>query len=173
MFLKEYFKKRAERKAERASRKIAEQSLLEQKKKYWKLSRTLYNTIMFINRQMDDSLPIEFVPDKFDEWTKLGTWSFKLDEKMTVEIKVSCPNPEEIMLIAYEARFIIDDVLVDVDLTSDWLPEFGKLGKIVCEELEKRAKEYLGKKKTAVDDYIKWIEQEHLSNENKGNRTLQ
>lgn len=159
MFLKEYFKKRAERKAKEASRKIAEQELLEQKKKYWELSRTLYNTIIFINRHMDNTLPLEYVPDKSYAWPKLGAWSFKLDDKMTIEIKVSCP--EEVEFIAYEARFIIDDVPVNVDLTTDWMPEFGQLGKIVCEELEKKAKEYLEKKKSVVDEYIKWKEEEN------------
>lgn len=159
MFLKEYFKKRAERKAEKASRKIAEQALLEQRKKYWELSRALYDTIRFINRHMDDSLPLEYSSNKVDAWPRLGTWSLKLDDKLTIEIKVSCP--EEYELIAYEARFIIDNVPINVDLTTDWMPEFGKLGTIVCDELEKRVKEYAEKKKSVVDDYIKWKEEEN------------
>ena len=162
MFLKEYFKKRAERKAEKASRKIAEQALLEQKKKYWELSRILYDTIKFINRHMDNTLPFEYILDKVDAWPKLGTWSLKLDDKMTVEIKVSCPEKYE--FIAYEATFIIDDVPVNVDLNTDWMPEFGKLGKIVCDELEKRVKEYSEKKKSVVDDYIKWKKEKEGEN---------
>lgn len=158
MFLKEYFKKRAERKAEKASRKAAKQALLEQKKKYWELSRTLYKTIIFINGQMDNSLPIEYTSDKMSEWPRLGTFSFKVDDKMTVEIKVSCP--EEVKFIAHEATFIIDNVPINVDLTTDWMPEFGKLGTIVCDELEKRLKEYAEKKKSVVDDYIRWKEGE-------------
>ena len=157
MFLKEYFKKRAERKAERASRKIAKQKLLEQKEKYWDLSRSLYETIKFINRHMDDSLPLEYSSKKADEWPGLGTWSLKVDDKLTVEIKVSCP--EDAKLIAYEATFIIDNVPINVDLTTDWLQEFGELGKIVCDELEKRLKEYAEKKKSVVNDYIKWKEE--------------
>ena len=159
MFLKEYFKKRAERKAEEASRKIAEQELLEQKKKYWELSRTIYKTIKFIDKQMDNTLPLEYISDKSYAWPKLGAWSFKLDDKMTIEIKVSCP--EEVQFIAYEAKFIIDNVPIDVDLTTDWMPEFGKLGTIVCDELEKRAKEYLKKKKSVVDEYLKWKKEEN------------
>lgn len=157
MFLKEYFKRRAERKAEKANRKIAEQTLLEQKKKYWKLCRVLYKNIMCINRQMDNTLPLEYISDKSNGWPYLGTWSLKLDDKLTVEIKVSCP--EEITVMAYEARFIIDGVPINVDLTTDWLPEFGKLGKIVCNELERRLNVYSEKKKSVVDDYIKWKEE--------------
>lgn len=160
MFLKEYFKKRAECKAKKESKKAAKLALLEQRKKYWELSRTLYDTISFINRHMDDSLPLEYSSNKGDAWPRLGTWSLKLDDKLTIEIKVSCP--EEYELIAYEARFIIDNVPINVDLTTDWMPEFGKLGKIVCNELEKRFNEYAEKKKSVVDDYIKW-----KSNENK------
>ena len=159
MFLKEYFKKRADRKEKEASRKIAEQAALQQKKKYWELSKTLYDTIKFINRHMDNSLPIEYTPDKMSDWPRLGTLSLKVDDKMTIEIKVSCP--EEAKLIAHEATFIIDNVPIDVDLTTDWLEEFGKLGMIVCDELEKRAKEYAEKKKSVVDDYIKWKEEEN------------
>ena len=167
MFLKEYFKKRADRKEKDASRKAAKQALLEQKKKYWELSRTLYKTIEFINRHMDNSLPIEYTSNKTSGWPKLGTWSLKVDDKLTVEIEVSCP--EKVEFIAYEARFIIDNVPVNVDLTTDWMPEFGKLGTIVCDELEKRVKEYSEKKKSIVDDYIKWKEEEKdLSSENKG-----
>lgn len=157
MFLKEYFKKRAERKAEKANRKIAEQEALEQKKKYWELSKTLYDAIKFINRHMDNTLPFEYTPDKMSAWPKLGSVSFKIDDKLTIEIKLSCP--EEAKLIAYEATFIIDDVPVGVHLTADWMSKFGKLGKIVCEELEKRAKEYSEKKKSVVDDYLKWKEE--------------
>ena len=157
MFLKEYFKKRDERKAEEANRKIAEQALLEQKEKYWELCRALYRTIMFINKQMDDSLPLEYSSNKVDGWPELGTWSLKLDDKLTIEIKVLCP--EEITVMAYEAIFIIDGIPINVDLTTDWVPEFGKLGKIVCDELEKRVKEYSEKKKSVVDDYIKWKEE--------------
>lgn len=159
MFLKEYFRKRAERKAEKARRKIAEQALLEQKKKYWELSRTLYDTINFINRHMDNTLPLEYAPKKDYSWPNLGVWLLKLDDKMTVEIKVSCP--EEYEFIAYEATFIIDGVPINVDLTTDWLQDFGELGKIVCDELEKRVKEYSEKKKSVVDDYIKWREEEN------------
>lgn len=160
MFLKEYFKKRAERKAKKESKKAAKLALLEQRKKYWELSRTLYETINFINRHMDNSLPIEYTPNKTSEWPRLGTWSLKVDDKLTIEIKVSCP--EEVAFIAYEARFIIDNVPINVDLNTDWMPEFGELGTIVCDELEKRVKEYSEKKKSVVDDYIKW-----KSNENK------
>ena len=166
MFLKEYFKKRAERKAEKASKKIAEQKMMEQRKKYWELSRALYETINFINRHMDNNLPIEYTPDKMSEWPRLGTFSLKVDDKMTIEIKVSCP--EEAKLIAYEATFIIDSVPIDVDLTTDWLEEFGKLGTIVCNELEKRVKEYSEKKKSVVNDYLKWKEGEE-QDENTGN----
>lgn len=165
MFLKEYFKKRAERKAEKANRKIAEQALLEQKKKYWNLSRTLYDTIRFINRHMDNTLPIEYAPAKDYAWPNLGDWALKLDDKMTIVIKVSCP--EEYEFIAYEATFIIDDVPITVDLTTDWLQDFGELGKIVCDELEKRVKEYAEKKKSVVDDYIKWKEEEKEEGENR------
>ena len=160
MFLKEYFKKRAERKAEETSRKIAEQALLEKKKKYWELSRALYDTIKFINRQMDNTLPLEYAPNKVYSWPNLvGDWSLKLDDKMTLKIKASCP--EEYELIAYEAIFIIDGIPINVDLTTDWVPEFGKLGKIVCDELEKRLNKYLEKKNSVVDDYLKWKEGEN------------
>ncbi len=162
MFLKEYFKKRSERKAEEAGRKIAEQTLLEQKKKYWKFGRVLYKTIMSINKQMDDSLPLEYVPDKFSEWPelfKLGTWSLKLDDKMTVEVKMSCPK--DVKVIAYEVIFIIDGIPINVDLTMDWMSEFRELGTIVHDELEKRLNKYLEKKKSVVDDYIKWKEGEN------------
>ncbi len=157
MFLKEYFKKRAERKAEEASRKAAKQAALEQRKKYWELSRMLYDTINFTNRHTDNTLPLEYSSNKADEWPRLGTWSLKVDDKLTIEIKVSCP--EEVKIIAYEARFIIDNVPVDVDLTTDWMPQFGELGKIVCDELERRFKEYVEKKKTVVDEYLKWKEE--------------
>lgn len=163
MFLKEYFKKQAERKAKNESKKAAKLALLEQRKKYWELSRTLYETIRFINRHMDNSFPIEYTPS---EWPELGKCSLKIDDKLTIEIKRSFP--EEAKLIAHEATFIIDNVPVDVDLTTDWMPEFGKLGTIVCDELEKRVKEYSEKKKSVVDDYIKWKEKKDLSNENKG-----
>ncbi len=157
MFLKEYFKKRAERKAEEASRKAAKQELLEQRKKYWNLSRMLYDTISFTNRQMDNSLPLEYSSKKGDEWPILGTWSLKVDDKLTIEIKVSCP--EEVKVIGYAARFFIANVPVNVDLTTDWMPEFAKLGTIVCDELEKRLKEYSEKKKSVVDEYFKWKEE--------------
>lgn len=157
MFLKEYFKKRAECKAEKASRKAAEQALLEQRKKYWDLSRALYRAIMSTNKQMDKTLPLEYISNKYNEWPQLGTWSFKVDDKLTVEIEVLCPK--EITVMAYEAKFIIDNVPVKVDLNMDWVPEFGRLGKIVCDELDKRVKEYLEKKKSVVDDYIKWREE--------------
>ena len=156
MFLKEYFKRSAELKAEEANKKIAEQALLEQKKKYWELSRELYKVIMTTNCAMDNTLSLEYTPSN---WPKLGTWSFKLDDKMTVEIKLSFPK--EVKLIAYEATFIIDGVPINVDLNADWTLEFGKLGKVVCNELEKRVKEYSEKKKSVVDDYIKWKEEEN------------
>jgi len=154
MFLKEYFKRRAERKAEEASRKIAEQELLIQRKNYWELSKELYIVIELANNVMDNTLPLEYIPNEFHEWPKLGTWSLKVDDKLTVKIETSCPR--EVKLVAYEARFFIDNVPIDVDLTADWMPEFRKFRTIVSNELEKKVKEYAGKKKSVVDNYLKW-----------------
>lgn len=154
MFLKEYFKKRAKRKVEETNRKAAEQAALEQKERYWELSRQLYKTIMFINERMDNSLPIEYTPYRISDWPKVGRFSLKIDDRLSIDIEILFPKGTKLSI--YEATFIIDDVPAKVNLTSCWMPEFRKFGEIVYEELEKRAKEYLEKKNTVVDDYIRW-----------------
>lgn len=139
MFLKDYFKKRAERRAEKAEKHS------EWYREYHRISDLVYDAIRTTDAAMDGQLSPEFVTGS----NNTSGWKYKIDERLTVTIFSSY-----IVADHHRVFFNIDGIEID---TAD-LESYRKIATELTYDLERKLRKYLEKKVVVVDDYIKWKE---------------
>jgi len=156
MFLNDYFKKRSEYRAAKAAAKKAAIQNATQKKRYQELSSILADAIKTAAVTCDQNL--KGYKMEYLDFPRMARRTYQVDEKLSVKILSFIPSTNGV--ITYEATFSIDGIPIKIDLSGDWEPQFVKLGKIVCDSLEKNMKEYAARKVALVDNYFKWKEEQ-------------
>ena len=121
MFLKEFFKNCAERRAKKAHEKEAKYAELASKKKYWARSKELYDFLWSAMLKMDRCSPITITCGC--ELYSVGGLAYSVDKRLRVNVIKYFDSGSPFSLsnsFHYEAEFLIDDVVVDFDFTKPW-----------------------------------------------------